>query len=349
VWALGLAVAAARTTNPLVLGLLIAAVCLVVALRRADTPWARAFRLYAVLGATIVALRTAFRIVFAGGGPTVLFTLPRLAMPESLGGVSCGGPVSAEALASGFYGGLQLATMVVCVGAANALANPKRLLAAVPGALEELGAVLTVAVSVFPQLAQSVERVNRARALRGGAGGRWRVVRQVLMPVLVDALDRSVELAAAMDARGYGRRAALTTVHRRVTTGILLTAVGALAVSAYALLDTSGTSAWVGGPLLASGAGLACVGLWAAGRRSVSSRYRPDPWGWLEWVAAASGIAAAAILARCAATDPVMMFPAPIPQAWPAVTGAVVLAGAIAALPGIAAPPPPLSTSRGAP
>jgi energy-coupling factor transport system permease protein len=343
------ATAATRTTNPLVLGLLIAAVCLVVASRRADTPWARGFRLYVLLAASIVVLRTGFRIVFAGGGSTVLFALPQLRLPGSLGGVSLGGPVSAEALTSGFYGGLQLAAMVVCVGAANALANPKRLLASMPGALEELGAVLTVAVSVFPQLAESVERVNRARALRGGRSGRWRVVRQVLMPVLIDALDRSVELAAAMDSRGYGRRAARTPRRRRATAGVLLTAVLALSVSAYALLDTSSSSPWVGGPLLVAGIGLACVGLWLAGRRATSSRYRPEPWNGWEWATAVSGIAVGVGAARCAAADPALMYPAPIPQAWPAISVAVVVVGIVASLPGIVTPPTPLSTPGGTP
>ena len=43
VWALGLAAAASRTTNPLLLGLVVGAVCLVVVLRRTDAPWALGF------------------------------------------------------------------------------------------------------------------------------------------------------------------------------------------------------------------------------------------------------------------------------------------------------------------
>src|SRR5690606_20360509 len=125
-------------------------------------------------------------------------------------------PISAEALLSGLYDGLRLAAMIVCIGAANALANPKRLLAAVPGALYELGAVLVVSLSVFPQLAESVLRVRRARALRAGAGKGVRGLQGILIPVLTDALDRSLQLAAAMDTRGYGRRAAVPPATRRL-------------------------------------------------------------------------------------------------------------------------------------
>ena len=49
-WALGLAVAASRTTNPLLLGAVIGVATWVVMARRSDAPWAKAFRLYVIAG-----------------------------------------------------------------------------------------------------------------------------------------------------------------------------------------------------------------------------------------------------------------------------------------------------------
>jgi hypothetical protein len=138
-------------------------------------------------------------------GETILFTLPEVPLPEAAAGVRIGGPVSAEGMLSAFYDGLRLATLLVCVGAANALANPKRLLASLPGALYELGVTITVALSIAPQLVESAQRVHRARRLRGEVGRRTRLFREVAVPVMTDALDRSLLLAASMDARGYGR------------------------------------------------------------------------------------------------------------------------------------------------
>ena len=138
-WALELAVAASRTTNPLLLALLLAAAGLVVAARRGDAPWALAFRMYLLLAAVIVAMRVGFRILVGGGaGDHILIILPELPLPEAAAGIRLLGPVTAEQILSGFYDGLRLATMLVCVGAANALANPKRLLKAMPGALSEI-------------------------------------------------------------------------------------------------------------------------------------------------------------------------------------------------------------------
>ncbi|MGZ6754092.1 MAG: energy-coupling factor transporter transmembrane protein EcfT, partial [Nocardioides sp.] len=77
VWALGLAVAASLTTNPVALLLLVAVATVVVVARRSDQPWADSFRLYVWLGVAIVTIRVVFRVVFgAGDVGTVLVPLP---------------------------------------------------------------------------------------------------------------------------------------------------------------------------------------------------------------------------------------------------------------------------------
>ena len=85
--------------------------------------------------------------------------------------------MSLEATLSAAVDGLRLATMLCCIGAANALANPKRALRVLPGALYELGMAVVVAISLAPQLIESVQRVARARRLRGGASRGLRALR----------------------------------------------------------------------------------------------------------------------------------------------------------------------------
>jgi hypothetical protein len=138
----------------------------------------------------------------------VLVDLPEATLPDWAAGVRLGGEVTLEGVLGAVYAGLQLATILACVGAANALANPKRLLRSVPPALYEIGSALVVAVTVLPQLADSLRRVRAAQTLRGGHSGRVRGLRRILVPVLEDALERSLALAASMDARGYGRAGA---------------------------------------------------------------------------------------------------------------------------------------------
>ena len=339
-WALGLAVAASRTTNPVLLAGVIAMACLVVMARRPDAPWAMAFRLYLYLGAFVVLIRVLFRLAFNGNGPTVLFTLPAIPLPDWLAGIQLLGPISAEALLSGLYDGMRLATMIVCIGAANALANPKRLLAAVPGALYEIGTVVVVSLSVFPQLAESIGRVRRARSLRAGPRKGRGLLRGIVIPVLADALDRSLLLAAAMDSRGYGRHAGVPRHTRRWSSMLLLAGVLGVAVGIYGLLDGT-TPPYLGGPMLAAGVLLAIVGLGWAGRRVRRTRYRPDRWRAPELMVAACGVVTAALLLASSRFDASSLFPSLYPIRFPTVGVLPLIALLVAALPAVLAPPPP--------
>lgn len=164
VWAVGLAVAASCTTNPLLLAVLLGVITLVVLTCRSDQPWARSFRLYVWLGVVVIAVRILFRVLLGGDVPGhVLFTLPSVPLPEWAAGISLLGPFTREELLAASYEGLRLATLLIAVGAANALANPKRLMKSLPPALYEIGTAMTVAISVVPQLADSARRVRTRR------------------------------------------------------------------------------------------------------------------------------------------------------------------------------------------
>lgn len=294
-WAVGLAVAASFTTNPWLLLLLIGVACLAVAARRSNQPWAESFRLYLWLGVAIVVIRVLFRVVFGGGdGGTVLVSLPEVPLPHWTLGLRLFGPVTQESVLAGLYDGLRLAAIVICLGAANALANPKRLLRSVPPALYEIGSALVVAVTVLPQLADSLRRVRAAQTLRGGDSGRVRGLRRILVPVLEDALERSLALAAGMDTRGYGRTSGATPRERRTTGGVMVLGLCAVCVGVYAGLDSSAPG-WLGRPMLLLGVVVSVVAVRLAGRRVGRSRYRPDVWSWPELAVAISGLMAGAV------------------------------------------------------
>ncbi len=293
-WALGLAVVASFTTNPWVLLLVVATCALVVAARRGDQPWARSFRLYAVLATAIVVTRVLFRILFGGGDyGTVILDLPEIPLPDWALGIHLLGPLTRESLLFAIYDGLRLGTIVLCVGAANSLANPKRLLRSMPAALYEIGSALVVAVTVLPQLVDSVRRVRAAQALRGGETGRVRGLRRLLVPVLEDALERSLALAAGMDTRGYGRTSGATPRERRTTGALMLLGLCGICVGVYAGLDGT-TPDWLGRPMLVGGVVASVAGMFTAGRRVGRTRYRPAPWRWPELVVAMSGVAVGA-------------------------------------------------------
>ena len=330
------------TTNPLLLLLLVGVATLVVVARRGTQPWARSFRLYVALGVLIVVLRVLFRVVFGGGyaGPdtVVLLDLPAIPLPGWVAGVSLLGPLSRDSLLAGLYDGMRLATIVICVGAANALANPKRLLRSVPPALYEIGTALVVAVTVLPQFADSVRRVRAAQALRAGESGRVARLRRLLVPVLEDALERSLALAAGMDARGYGRAGGVSPGQRRATSALMLTGLMGICVGVYAVLDRTAPR-WLAVPMLALGTLAALAGLLSAGRRVQRSRYRPDPWRWPELAVAAGGVATATLFSWVATHQPTVAFP-PLTVV-PTVSG-VSLVAVVAGLAGALCSPAPV-------
>lgn len=340
-WALALAAAASRTLNPIVLAAVVAVAGLVVVARRSDTPWARSFGAFLVLGAVVLGVRLLFEVLFAAPVPgTTVFSLPELVLPSWMAGARLGGDVTLEALFAALYAGLQLVAILACVGAANSLANPTRLLKTVPGALYEVGVAVVVALTLVPSALQHLHQVRDARRLRGRSTRGVRANGRMAAAVLTGALERSLSLAAAMDSRGFGRLQPLSPAERRLTAGLVFAGFLATLVGGYALLDAS-TSATVATLTLVIGVVVLLVGLVRSNRRAVRTVYRPDPWRWPETLTVLAGTAALVTCAVAAWTSPAVMLPATSPLMWPALPVVPLLGVLIAAVPAAATPPVP--------
>ena len=315
-WAIGIGLAVSGTTNPLLLALVATAMVAVVLLRRTAASWARSVRAYLILALVVIGIRVCFQIVIGGGwGETVLFTLPEIALPEWAAGIRLGGPVTAEALVYTVYDALRLAVMLLCVGAANSLANPRQALRSVPAALYEASVAVVIALSLAPQLIESLLRVRRARRLRGDRTTGLRALGAIAMPVLADAIERSIALAAGMESRGFGRTRGLPV---RASLSLMLTA-SLLATGGVFLLLSTGW--WpVSLALLALGALGAAWGLRLAGRRLAVTSYRPHPWTLRSGLVAACGVLAALTIWASAGVDPDAFAPSTDPLSWPALT-----------------------------
>lgn len=341
-WALGLATAASRTTNPLLIAVLLAVVGYVVVARRGSAPWARAFPAYLLLALSVVGIRVFFNVLLgAFDEGHLLFTLPRIGLPSWAQGIDLGGPVTAEEILAAVYEGLRLGALICCVGAANALANPKRALRSLPPALYEVGSAVVVALTLAPQLVESVLRVRRARRLRAAPGKGLRALRAIAIPVLEDALSRSLLLAAAMDSRGYGRSRGVPQRLRRITSALVLLGLIGLCLGLYGLLDGTAPGL-LGITALAVGLALCCGGLVVGGRRVERSTYRPDPWAAPEWLVAGCGVVSAGIMVAASSYDPLLLHPSLDPLTWPELPLVPLAAVLLGVLPAWLAPAPQL-------
>ena len=343
-WALGLMVAAGRTTNPVLLGAILGVLAVVVAARRPEAPWAGAFDAALRLGVVVLVARTLLQVLLGAPlGVNEVLTLPQVALPGWMAGVRLGGLVTWESLVVGLCEGLRLAVMIACAGAANSLAAPSRLLRSVPAALYELGVAVVVALTFAPHLLDDARRVRAARRLRGHEESRLVGFARAGGPVLEGGLERSIQLAAAMDSRGYGRSGPLPESRRRTQTGLVLAGFAGVLVGLYGLMDAAAPR-WLGWPLLGLGALTAALGLREAGRRSARTAYRPDPWALPEWLTAGSGAVVALVFSLTGTTTLMLSV---IPLAWPAAPLLPMAAVLLAAGPAAWTPPLPRTGGSG--
>lgn len=283
-WLLGisLAICSGIAENSLTLLIIQSFAILVILGARESAPWSRSLRFYLTTALLVVAIRVAFRILFNFDADTnIALELPTIHLSFGpLGAVDLLGRVSYTALNSAVRDGLRMSAIILSIGLANSLANPRRLLKSTPSALNEVATAFAIAINLAPQLIASSKRVNQSQRLRnlGSKTG----VTGLIVPIFEDALERSMALAASMDARGFGRLGNLSTGLR--LTSRLASFVGAVgfAVGAYLLLTSDVT--WATLLLFAIGIGGFATSLRIAGIASVKTRYVSQRWASRDWL-----------------------------------------------------------------
>ena len=295
-WGLGLATAASRTTNPAVL-LLVIAVCVLVVTERRDPATPNPLPGFLAIAAVVLAFRVVMTALLGNGvhGEVVIVTFPRVPLPDWLSVIHLGGPVTLEALLFSLYDALRLAAVLACLGAANALASPRRLLRYLPATLYDVGTAVVVGLTFAPQLLADARTVRSARALRGRDARSLRETARLTVPVLETAFERSLGLAASMESRGYGRAVRSSASTRRLASGLALLGLVGVLGGLYGLLDASAGGA-LGLPLLVVGVVLAASSLVVGASREGRSGHRRDRWEWPETLTVVAGAVPAAVL-----------------------------------------------------
>ena len=240
--AISLAVLAGSSSNWILLMIISVGSLVAVQVFREDAPWSQSVRFYFYLALFVVLTRMVFRVIFniQDSSTAVAIRLPELEFSLGFGpNVNLFGPVSWQALESGATDGLRLASIILAVAMASSLANPRRLLKSTPGALYEVSSAISVAINLAPQLITSLQRVRKARMLRGRSRGLGAMAGTVI-PVLEDAIDGSLALAASMDARGFGRKGEQTKAQILASRLMSLLTILLITLGVFFLLTSSG-------------------------------------------------------------------------------------------------------------
>ncbi len=180
-------------TNPLYLVI----VLLCVALARASHGTASSALPAWRFGLAVIAFSTLYNVLLTHFGDTVLLTLPRV-IPL------LGGPVTLEAAAFGASRGLALWAILAVSSVLNDVLSPYELVRLTPRFLRQAGLVISITLAFVPQTVRSFRQVREAQAIRGHQLRGIRDLTALLIPLLADSLEKAVQLAEAMEARGYG-------------------------------------------------------------------------------------------------------------------------------------------------
>jgi energy-coupling factor transport system permease protein len=290
-WAVCAAASIQLAPSPAYVALVIAVTALVVEAHRIDSTLARAFPLLVTTGVCFAGLRvalTALTTHTSGTAVTTLFTLPQGMLPRVLGGFTVGGTIEAAVVAQAAAEGLGIIGILAAFGAFNAVASHHELLGAAPRAFHEPGLIVTVALAFVPSTLTAVSAVREADRARSGGRvvRRGRLVR-LAVPILESGMERAVNLAESMDARGFARLPA--TPSDRVAGWLGLGSLLALGATFVALVGRATALAAILGVAATTGLVLAVVLASSGGR---PTRYRPRRLQRIDWIMGAVVLAA---------------------------------------------------------
>ena len=268
VWTGVVAAIAIWTRNPLYLTLLLGVVTVHYLPASRRRPDARAWQslLRIVLGMTLLIIP--FNALNVHVGQHVIFRLPD-------NWPLIGGDVTLEAVIAGACNALSLATLIALFATFNMLITQAQLLRLTPAFIYEAGLILSIALTFIPHMMSSAHEIREAQRIRGHRMRRLRDMLPFLMALLTTAMERSFQLAEAMEARGFGLPAHDDLFYK----GLTLLGLGGLLSGSFVLTYTTtyrraGWSAAILGTLVLLGT------FWARGRSARRTFYRRTRWTW---------------------------------------------------------------------
>ena len=196
-------VVALTTTNPYYLGIVLLSVLLVAVLAPKTATGVTSFRTLLIFGVAMLVISVGISVINGSYGSHELFSIPGPDLPWWFGGLRLGGPVSAEGLVAALTRGLAILSVLLAFGVFNGAVSPHRVLRTAPAAVFQAGLVVTVGLTLLPSSIEDVRRIREMRALRGAHTG-LRELPALVVPAVIGGLERSMRLAEAMEARGYG-------------------------------------------------------------------------------------------------------------------------------------------------
>jgi energy-coupling factor transport system permease protein len=206
-----------------------------------------------------------------------------------------------------------------------------------PGFLYQAGIVTGIAVAFVPQMVATWQAIREAQQVRGHKVRGLRDLLPLLLPLLVTGLERAMNLAESMEARGFGGQILVASPRQRLAHqlallgGLALVGLGLAVNGFWPELRLVGTLQLAGGVLLM------VWSFWDVGRRSKRTRYHHWPWSRLDRIVAALGLTGALAWIAIMIAQPGWLhyYPYPPYSPWPSFNFVVGLVLLLLAAPGL--------------
>jgi energy-coupling factor transport system permease protein len=236
----------------------------------------------AQLGAFAIFFGTVFNALTVHVGQTALWTIP--------GDVPIlSGSVTLEAAAFGASSGFTIILLILIFTRFSLAIDYASILRLMPSALFEMGLMISISFTLIPNMRRAWRDIRHSQALRGHRIQGIRDLAPLVVPLVVNGLERALNLAEAMEARGYAHRR--TSLDRQAKFLFSISLVGLLLlVVANTFLNIE--------RLIVVGALIGfAMSMWLGLRRLSASvhrtRFRQNHWTWRETLVTMSALSIA--------------------------------------------------------
>jgi len=200
-------------------------------------------------------------------GDTVLFTIP--GKIPLLSGV-----VTLEAFVYGMTNGLILSGMLTTFSILNLALPMRALVHLIPRAFYPIAIITSIAITFAPETRRQLNQVREAQAVRGFRARSVKDWMPLAMPLLIGGLERSIQVAETMTARGFASAndVHIPNIYRLSILGGLLMLIGGWIVSV-----TSSFQYLTFGLLTLGSVGV-MIAFWRIGKQTPRSSYKKERW-----------------------------------------------------------------------
>lgn len=264
-WLLSGLVLVSSTRNPLYLILLILVLWIVQSsLRQTESRMPISTLKFSI---SVLLLSSVLNAFISHFGETILFNIP-----GNLPVIS--GAITLEAVMYGAINGLVLIAMFTFFTILNSAVPIQNLVRLIPQAFHPVAVVTTIALTFIPATQQQYHAIRDAQAMRGQRLTKLRDWLPLFVPLLIGGLERAMQIAEAMTARGYS----IQPVKKAYPWHKIVLPLALLLIIIGWLMLISSQATVMGWLLISTGIILMTVLFIISGRRIPKTRFHAETW-----------------------------------------------------------------------